>query len=334
MPLWLSFILRGARAGGLRETEMTHFECKTLSNFLPPDSAAGKAESESKFLEHKERYFKLPPSKRPNYLKLGIPCPFDFKWNLLTKDWAERSNGIDDAVQTKEKWKVLRNRHHLNELFEMITNCKKINYVNVTSLIKVIGSDCLVPVMIEFKGKGHPKDRALICLPEMEDFETALPPSEPCHMDENEKLRKTLKLEHLKKLKSLRRKRRKFKLKLKEDFANDNPNKKSWKDILKSNAAPSQQHSTEFNEKMQSLWVPELKMNSEIINTPSRKILGFVVKGDFSFAKSYGVALGYVNIVGLLELLKINEGKKGLKVLVRNNNNVQYKVGNMKILCE
>lgn len=87
MPFWLTFIMFGARSGGLRETESLAFEMGEC--YLPPDSEAGSQNEKRLELELKERYFKLPPSKRVNYVKLGINSPFLCPWRLLLKDWSD-----------------------------------------------------------------------------------------------------------------------------------------------------------------------------------------------------------------------------------------------------
>lgn len=79
----------GARAGGLRETESLALEMGEC--YLPPDSEAGKANEERIELELKDKYFKLPPKKRENYIKLGIVSPFSCPWKLLLKDWTHKS---------------------------------------------------------------------------------------------------------------------------------------------------------------------------------------------------------------------------------------------------
>lgn len=85
IQFWQTFIMFGARSGGLRESENVAFEMGQC--YLPPDSSAGKEEEERIKNELKEKYFKLPPSKRVNYIKLGIKSPFYCPWQLLLKDW-------------------------------------------------------------------------------------------------------------------------------------------------------------------------------------------------------------------------------------------------------
>lgn len=106
LPFWQTFVMFGARTGGLRETESLAFE--TGSCYMPPDSEAGKQEELRVEEEMKERYFKLPPSKRVNYVKLGIKSPFICQWDMLLMDWGQhkgdgffvlRDKGLLNKVQ-------------------------------------------------------------------------------------------------------------------------------------------------------------------------------------------------------------------------------------------
>lgn len=95
----------GGRSGGLRETKSLAFEMGEC--FLPPDSDAGKVEEKRTEVELREKYFKLPPSKRVNYAKLAINSPFVCPWEILLKDWS--STPVDEFF-------VLRNRNNLSTL--------------------------------------------------------------------------------------------------------------------------------------------------------------------------------------------------------------------------
>ncbi|KAG6444816.1 hypothetical protein O3G_MSEX003596 [Manduca sexta] len=112
LPFWLTFIMFGARPGGLRETESLAFEMGEC--YFPPDSEAGRIEEEKIESELKNRYFRLPPSKRVNFIKLGINAPFICPWRLLLQDWSETP---------VEKFFILRDRQKLNNLQVYVTKC-------------------------------------------------------------------------------------------------------------------------------------------------------------------------------------------------------------------
>lgn len=103
LPFWLTFIMFGARSGGLRETESLAFEMGEC--YLAPDSDAGKDNEKRIELELRERYFRLPPSKRVNYIKIAINSPFICPWNVLLTDWSDKQ---------VNKYFVLRDKTILN----------------------------------------------------------------------------------------------------------------------------------------------------------------------------------------------------------------------------
>ena len=87
---WLSLVYRGARCGGIHELENNALEEGSL--LYPhdyPDSAGGKKHQlEVEFLSV-EKYNRRPPSKRPNFVKLGVVSPFYCAWLSLVKSWHE-----------------------------------------------------------------------------------------------------------------------------------------------------------------------------------------------------------------------------------------------------
>lgn len=97
----------GGRSGGIRETESLAFEMGEC--YLPPDSNAGEEEEKRIESELRERYFRLPPSKRVNYIKLGIISPFICPWKMLLKDWRSPQSSENDFF-------VLRNKNVLDTL--------------------------------------------------------------------------------------------------------------------------------------------------------------------------------------------------------------------------
>lgn len=85
IPFWQTFIMFGARSGGLRETKNLQFELGEI--YLPPDSKAGQLEEKRIEQELREKYFRCPPSKRVNYQKVAINSPFICPWKILLQDW-------------------------------------------------------------------------------------------------------------------------------------------------------------------------------------------------------------------------------------------------------
>lgn len=95
----------GARSGGLRESESLAFEMGEC--YLPPDSDAGKEHERRIESELRDKYFRLPPSKRVNYIKLAINSPFICPWKKLLNDWSNTK--VNDFF-------VLRDRTLLSDI--------------------------------------------------------------------------------------------------------------------------------------------------------------------------------------------------------------------------
>ncbi|VVD03183.1 unnamed protein product [Leptidea sinapis] len=109
LPFWLTFTMFGARSGGLRETESLSYEMGVC--YLPPDSEAGKDEDTRKGNNERECYFKKPPSKRVNFIKLGIKDPFFYPWAKLLNDWSNSEN--------IENYFILRDKHEIENIKSM-----------------------------------------------------------------------------------------------------------------------------------------------------------------------------------------------------------------------
>lgn len=99
LPFWQTFIMFGARSGGLRETESLAFEMGEC--YLPPDSEAGREEENRIEKEMRDKYFRLPPSKRVNYMKLGVSTPFICSWKKLLSDWSNST--VDSFFVLRDK---------------------------------------------------------------------------------------------------------------------------------------------------------------------------------------------------------------------------------------
>ena len=159
----------------------------------------------------------MPPSKRPNFIKLGIVTPFHCPWRILLNDWNPEINPSD--------FFVLRNMSKVNILRQA---CKKSNNLREQNVFKsmfsqVELSSCLVQVCVKICGRGVLGECSPICLPSKHDLKTLRSnkhyrgPVEPNHEDVFESQRKTLRAEHLAMLKRLRKKRVKAKRQLQEN---------------------------------------------------------------------------------------------------------------------
>ncbi|CAH2039548.1 unnamed protein product, partial [Iphiclides podalirius] len=193
MSFWQTFVMFGARCGGLRESRNLSFEMSEIN--LPPDSTAGNLEEKRIEQELREKYFRRPPSKRVNYQKIAINSPFICPWKILLSDWS--GENVDDFF-------VLRDKKLINDLQNCITAKKAPPHIDKAVY-------CLVAVCLQMIGKGNLKQHALVCLPQQNDIENIKELFEPLHEDNKEKLRKEKRKQHRLLLKQLKKKRRKFK---------------------------------------------------------------------------------------------------------------------------
>ncbi|OWR43157.1 hypothetical protein KGM_213530 [Danaus plexippus plexippus] len=297
LPFWLTFIMFGARTGGLRETESVALEMGEI--YMPPDSEAGLLEEMRLESELKEKYFRRPPSKRVNYIKLAVPSPFKCPWSVLLKDWSDNK---------QEKFYVLRDKVLLEELQVCIDRKKHIPHIANCDA-------CLIPLYVKVEGKGNLTSHAMICFPLPQDVCSKNPVMEPHHMDENLKLRRQKRQEHKKLLKQKRR--RQIKLKAKQKLLNQ---------VTKQKVQHNKHEPSDYVKSMRELWLPS--SSDTVRHVPSRQVMGYISQAAFSFSEARCCGIGYVALNALNQLLeqRINQ------VLIRNTTSRKYTLANINII--
>ncbi|EFA11371.2 ribonucleases P/MRP protein subunit POP1 [Tribolium castaneum] len=216
-PFWIAFVMRGARVGGLRESDSMLYEMGK-SQLLHPDTDAGFEEELRHSNQHRVTFFQKPPNKRINYSKFKIASPLLCNWRLLLKDWNSGFTG---------EFSVLRDKKQLHSINAFL-NSK-------THPVPQCPQNCLIPVRLECEKRGSLAEYAIICVPKCKsDLSEVL--LEPNCEDVNKEKRKELRRAHQSLLKKLRKKR-----KLKSELASDDHS-----EILRS-----------YTEKMRALWLPE-----------------------------------------------------------------------------
>ena len=118
-----------------------------------PDTQAGAAEQEREAAIHKELHLKMPPNKRPNFVKLGVASPFSCPWKTLLADWSE--GGSEPNVSVRRRGQTAAKPFH--EWKEHGTS----------------GCD-LLPVKVQVLGKGTFTDNSMICWPSDSDIHLLL----------------------------------------------------------------------------------------------------------------------------------------------------------------
>lgn len=124
---WMSLVMWGGRAGGLREFNNVRFE-SGQNHFLEPDTHAGLKEEKRIQEAFESRYFSLPPNKRPNYTKFGTIEPFCINWKRLVNEWNSK---LDDNFFVLREKRVLTNIQVNNFLFL----CIFISYLYIVGIV-------------------------------------------------------------------------------------------------------------------------------------------------------------------------------------------------------
>lgn len=265
-------------------------------------------------------FFRLPPNKRPNFIKLGIVTPFNCPWKILLHDWNSQKNH-------ELQFFVLRDLSKINILKQAFKKNRNLRIGNeLNSMFSEIDiSLCLIQVCITVCGRGVIGECSPIFLPSEHDLRLLQKnkhyrgPIEPVHDDVNESLRKKLREEHLDKLKKLRRKRIKAKLQFQEnEEVSIQINKHSTTADLVKNQADT----------IRELWLPSSLEN--VKNSSSKPIIGFITSGDYSFTKSCSYGQGYVTLSCILELL--SKSQNHTLVLVRKISSLQYSFAKITVV--
>ena len=193
---WVNLVYNGARVGGAREASHLQLESGWLEGISQsPDSPAGaRAASESSELMRR-LHFSHPPDKRPNFVKLGSPCPFSTPWSKLIEEYLREDVGfVNSAGKTAvsgiaQSFYVLRDRSSLKKWHHALKE---------GSEVKVEREEraALIPVKLEMVGKGNMTPYTMIYIPKNEDTKIGANIEEPPHHDEAEGERKTLRDRH------------------------------------------------------------------------------------------------------------------------------------------
>lgn len=261
----------------------------------------------------------MPPNKRPNYNKLSIASPFKCPWLELIREW----NNNDD--KNLMKFYVLREK-------DTLVNVNKILHDKHIKTFKQLNlpNNCLIPIDLIMEGRGNLKKFSIICLPNKSDlkmnnknrkhFSNQPIFTEPIGIDVNENTRKELRLNHIKLLKRLRRRRIRIK------YRNQ---RVSEKRVIITSPGTANIIAEQYR-KLCELWLP---VNiTKIRKQCSRDVFGYLTQSDFSFTKATVSGNGFVTVNGLEQLKKRTSKCNGhLKVLVRSTNTRHYRIATMKL---
>lgn len=353
MAFWVALVYRGARAAGTREQEGSLLEQSQLrfpADF--PDTSAGQAAQQASHELLEAKYNRIPPAKRPNYVKLGVATPFSFSWAQLVSEWTmlaktrkqpeEESNVegnvgeqvAEESGREKQMFCVCRCRKTLRLVQSLCQpmqhTAKKIifcsdgrtsrpsaepsNNIDQLQLDQVM-SRSLVAVQVSFCQRGMPMCFAMICMPTDADLATRdlCDCTEPLHKPTTKK-------------KSLSRKGKRKRATMANVHTQTKGESALNSDITTNSSQGASQGSSKY-----------VCQEGHLVAGCTRQTIGYVTYGNFVFSIGHGQGVGFVALAGLSVLLQSQHKvaslhRRGTRVLVRSPQSLQYRWAYLSIL--
>ena len=206
---------------------------------------------------------------------------------------------------------------------------------------KVINMDkALVRVRIKLVGKGRLGENSLLCVPRKSDLieeKGSEVISEPQQKDEMEKERKEKRKQHQEKMKRLKRQWKKVKNKkvlmvaqrIAEEKEVDVERMKMTDHSLSIMKGLRDEENSRYKEKAERLWEGEC---STVRNSSSREVMGWVVRGGYSYRLGGEVGEGLVTARGWLEWVRMFSQEEERLLLTRETSSLQYRIGRMDLV--
>ncbi|GFR72813.1 ribonucleases P/MRP protein subunit POP1-like [Elysia marginata] len=348
MAFWVALVYRGARVGGIREAKSICLQAGMLS---PPDdypdSRAGQVELKTECELREAKHNRMPPAKRPNFVKLGFVSPFSFEFEKLTKEWVDKwCCAYDSKCEIKKgipkDLSVMRNLKMLRLMQSSSKNpkgyCKDRskdktfnNNQEQSVLMKILSTEIgrtliseklfsLIPVRLCILQRGVPATYGHICLPSQEDLKvldgdkTFGGPFEPKHKDPGQAARKEERKERLR----LRKRKKRGKGKKEKVVESSEDTKEVQLDLeVKLEVSEENQGGKEVD---------------SLLKSTSRDIIGFVKSGDFDLATGQGLGFGFCSVAALLALIENQKHRRFCLALVRNPTSLQYRFATISLL--
>ena len=309
MSFWMCLTYFGVRAGGQLEMEQFQLEAGKSELVSMEDSEWARSEAEQRKQEERDKYFSLPPDKRPNLALFGTLSPFCRDWDsLVGPGWyLERDVALLSQLKTGEL-------QHIEE-----------------------NSPALVQVKLVMSGRGKLSENTMIFLPAATDLETedfAL--TEPKHRDrETEAERRDARSSHQVKMKKLKRQWKRIKSKktllelssVANDFQLPEDKIAEMNNSLTALKGLREIEKVDYKEKSEQLWIPTKNLK-KIKDQNARELLGWTVRGGYCLRTGREEGLGIMKLTSLLHLVKNNTKQ----VLVRQQDNLQYRMAYFHII--
>ncbi|EGT35682.1 hypothetical protein CAEBREN_12336 [Caenorhabditis brenneri] len=332
---WVSLQRRAARASGLRDEYAAHLESKTL--YFPLDdveSEAGRASEAATKTELLDKYNGKPHNRRCKYWSaLSVKYPFEYKWDELVKDWDSVEEESGGAFVCRDLQKLRRIESGLKGKSESLEE---------------MDPGMLLPVRIQFFGRGRPKKFGMICIPTNEDLISIrmnrnkeiiqTPPLLSKDEEEEEEPMDVLEETPPKGLQGF--------VSL-EAAANEKPINLKWlfeestkmddrttkrKRVNRKKKESKKRRKLEFESRKTEMETEETqKLTTNYRFSADREIAGRLVAGEQSVLGGHGQAVGYICASALRQIAS-NYHKNKTVVMVRNSTSKYYHPAYLTIL--
>jgi len=327
MSFWMCMVYAGCRTAGSQELEhfeLEHFKGKSVDL---EDSEFGKCEANLRQQQIRKKHFFLPPDKRTNHAKMGIASPFGPKWGMLLADWKPKVElGQREVV---DDWYILRDTSILERLK---------NNDSIEDFPELVIDKALIRVRVLIRGKGVINENAVLCVPRESDYEESSGEIfEPLQSDDLEQERKVSKKLHKEKMKRQKRQWKKVKnkqvLMIAQSVAEEKEIDQERLTLLNNNLSALKRLRDEENSRYmidsEKLW--EGPCNT-IRGSCTREVVGWVVKGSYSYKLGGEVGEGLVCLRGWLDLVARGGRQTENLVLTRNTNSLNYRKAAMELV--
>lgn len=325
------FVYLQLRAIGLSEFNFYLTESKKL--IFPndyPSTLSYQKYIKEKCIRKIKKYCKYPASKRVNYQKIGNPFPFYSAWRKILQNTSNNSDS---------KFEINNFNENIEIVCDLQDTTKIMNQFKIQKILNPSYKNFIIPILIFMTGKGIPRYNSLICMPTHDDMITYINrkkaninrenylekimqmrdtdcPSEKINFLNDIYRLKTEKI--IEPIQKVQVKNKVFNLEFNtlssmynnfSDRIYDNPNPNHSQAILK--------YSTEILEHDLTIKLP-LQV--------SRKIIGFVTTGQYSYSESKGIGRGYIDVKSYESLvnLKTEFNSDDLILLIRHKNSRIY----------
>ena len=317
------------KAIGLKDFERFRTQYNQL-NF--PKDYPGSLAYQNYMLDKTKRvlikYYKKPPSKRVNYLKILNPSPFYPCWNILFNN-----NNLD--YSNSNIFSSLNNINIITSIRHLSNNEYLSKLINIT---KINGNKFLLNIEITTKCGGFPKYNDLLYLPNEEDIQKYL-----FHIKSKNDITNILFNEE--------EEENKNKIEIIEDnidyikeYDNIKNKFKIIEEIKNKNVSYGQMNKNKyFNDELISLMKYYNNLNTEkenkffgnIINTDltiklkvnlSRHLIGFITTGLYDYSLNKGKGKGFINVKEYEKLyhLKQKFNLDFMPILLRKKDSLVY----------